>query len=129
MWVFVPVIVHKELLSELDFHLVLRAQQLLLVKIQKLMCRGGREEIDALRGLRVSSVKSLTKLGRALMRGNNFRVMDVIFALNLCVLITVCAHLKVRIRIKYKNALKTGKITQKRKSCHHLIKRYFEEGC
>uniref|UniRef100_A0A671RIW7 Caspase recruitment domain-containing protein 11-like n=1 Tax=Sinocyclocheilus anshuiensis TaxID=1608454 RepID=A0A671RIW7_9TELE len=29
-----------------------RAQQLLLVKIQKLMCRGGREEFDTLRGLR-----------------------------------------------------------------------------
>ncbi|KAA0705471.1 Caspase recruitment domain-containing protein 11 CARD-containing MAGUK protein 1 [Triplophysa tibetana] len=29
-----------------------RAQQLLLVKIQKLMCRGAREEIDAFRGLR-----------------------------------------------------------------------------
>ncbi|XP_073713157.1 caspase recruitment domain-containing protein 11 [Misgurnus anguillicaudatus] len=29
-----------------------RAQQLLLVKIQKVMCRGGREEIDTLRGLR-----------------------------------------------------------------------------
>uniref|UniRef100_A0A673NML2 Caspase recruitment domain-containing protein 11-like n=1 Tax=Sinocyclocheilus rhinocerous TaxID=307959 RepID=A0A673NML2_9TELE len=29
-----------------------RAQQLLLVKIQKLMCRGGREEVETLRGLR-----------------------------------------------------------------------------
>uniref|UniRef100_A0A672MRY2 Caspase recruitment domain family member 11 n=1 Tax=Sinocyclocheilus grahami TaxID=75366 RepID=A0A672MRY2_SINGR len=29
-----------------------RAQQLLLVKIQKLMCRGGREEFETLRGLR-----------------------------------------------------------------------------
>ncbi|MCJ8746439.1 hypothetical protein PDJAM_G00141820 [Pangasius djambal] len=29
-----------------------RAQQLLLVKIQKLMCRGSREETDSLRGLR-----------------------------------------------------------------------------
>ncbi|XP_056309926.1 caspase recruitment domain-containing protein 11 isoform X2 [Danio aesculapii] len=29
-----------------------RAQQLLLVKIQKLMCRGGREDVDTLRGLR-----------------------------------------------------------------------------
>ncbi|KAK2916583.1 hypothetical protein Q8A67_000957 [Cirrhinus molitorella] len=29
-----------------------RAQQLLLVKIQKLMCRGGREELETLRGLR-----------------------------------------------------------------------------
>ncbi|XP_026860802.2 caspase recruitment domain-containing protein 11 isoform X1 [Electrophorus electricus] len=29
-----------------------RAQQLLLVKIQKLMCRGGREEADGFRGLR-----------------------------------------------------------------------------
>ncbi|XDV12724.1 hypothetical protein PO909_001319 [Leuciscus waleckii] len=29
-----------------------RAQQLLLVKIQKLMCRGGREEAETLRGLR-----------------------------------------------------------------------------
>ncbi|XP_026785755.1 caspase recruitment domain-containing protein 11 isoform X2 [Pangasianodon hypophthalmus] len=29
-----------------------RAQQLLLVKIQKLMCRGNREETDSLRGLR-----------------------------------------------------------------------------
>lgn len=32
---------------------LLRAQQLLLVKIQKLMCRGSREETDSLRGLRV----------------------------------------------------------------------------
>uniref|UniRef100_A0A8C2E1A4 Caspase recruitment domain-containing protein 11-like n=1 Tax=Cyprinus carpio TaxID=7962 RepID=A0A8C2E1A4_CYPCA len=31
-----------------------RAQQLLLVKIQKLMCRGGREEVDTLQRLRVS---------------------------------------------------------------------------
>ncbi|XP_067276197.1 caspase recruitment domain-containing protein 11 isoform X2 [Pseudorasbora parva] len=29
-----------------------RAQQLLLVKIQKLMCRGGREEVETLKGLR-----------------------------------------------------------------------------
>ncbi|XP_042576046.1 caspase recruitment domain-containing protein 11-like isoform X1 [Cyprinus carpio] len=29
-----------------------RAQQLLLVKMQKLMCRGGREEVETLRGLR-----------------------------------------------------------------------------
>ncbi|XP_030645608.1 caspase recruitment domain-containing protein 11 [Chanos chanos] len=29
-----------------------RAQQLLLVKIQKLMCRGGKEDTDSLRGLR-----------------------------------------------------------------------------
>ncbi|KAI4884038.1 hypothetical protein NFI96_019555, partial [Prochilodus magdalenae] len=31
-----------------------RAQQLLLVKIQKLMCRGGREEAENLRGLRTT---------------------------------------------------------------------------
>uniref|UniRef100_A0AAR2LXW4 CARD domain-containing protein n=1 Tax=Pygocentrus nattereri TaxID=42514 RepID=A0AAR2LXW4_PYGNA len=31
-----------------------RAQQLLLVKIQKLMCRGGREEAESLRGLRTT---------------------------------------------------------------------------
>uniref|UniRef100_A0A4W4DM01 CARD domain-containing protein n=1 Tax=Electrophorus electricus TaxID=8005 RepID=A0A4W4DM01_ELEEL len=33
-----------------------RAQQLLLVKIQKLMCRGGREEADGFRGLRVMAM-------------------------------------------------------------------------
>lgn len=47
--------VDEKLLSELSCHLLPRAQQLLLVKIQKLMCRGGREDVDTLRGLRVSS--------------------------------------------------------------------------
>ncbi|TUB19707.1 Caspase recruitment domain-containing protein 11 [Bagarius yarrelli] len=51
-----------------------RAQQLLLVKIQKLMCRGNREETDSLRGLRntlqpeeaaPSDPKSSPRLSRA----------------------------------------------------------------
>ncbi|KAI5622726.1 caspase recruitment domain-containing protein 11 isoform X2, partial [Silurus asotus] len=51
-----------------------RAQQLLLVKIQKLMCRGSREETDSLRGLRntlqpeesaLSDPKSSPRLSRA----------------------------------------------------------------
>ncbi|XP_060799052.1 caspase recruitment domain-containing protein 11 [Neoarius graeffei] len=51
-----------------------RAQQLLLVKIQKLMCRGSREEIDSLKGLRntlqpeeapPSDPKSSPRLSRA----------------------------------------------------------------
>ncbi|XP_066530339.1 caspase recruitment domain-containing protein 11 isoform X2 [Hoplias malabaricus] len=52
-----------------------RAQQLLLVKIQKLMCRGGREEAENIRGLRntlqpeestpLSDPKSSPRLSRA----------------------------------------------------------------
>lgn len=57
VWVciFICVDCDEKLLSELSCHLLPRAQQLLLVKIQKLMCRGGREEVETLRGLRVSS--------------------------------------------------------------------------
>jgi hypothetical protein len=33
--------------------MIYRAQQLLLVKMQKLVCRGGREENDSLRNFKV----------------------------------------------------------------------------